>query len=112
MLQDKNAVACTQVYMYTVCLHLEQAFETLLEEMNLDTDVLEKHSLYCSSFEPTVACMKTCMIMPCCVTAVGLCKIIEKSYQWWVHLLFSVLRGSVLHSILDSLFSILHLCKK
>ena len=82
MLQDKNAVACTQVYMYTVCLHLEQAFETLLEEMNLDTDVLEKHSLYnlnCSSFEHTVACANTCITMPCCVPAVGLCKIIEKS---------------------------------
>ena len=80
MLQDKNAVACTRVYMYTVCFHLEQAFATLLEEMNLDTDVLEKHSLYnlnCSSFEHTVACAKTCIIMPCCVTAVGLCRIIS-----------------------------------
>ena len=68
--------------MYTVCLHLEQAFETLLEEMNLDTDVLEKHSLYnlhYSSFDHTVACVNTCIIMPCCFTAVGLCKIIEKS---------------------------------
>ena len=68
--------------MYTVCLHLEQAFETLLEEMSLDTDVLEKHSLYnlnCSSFDHTVACVNTCIIMPCCVTAVGLCKIINKS---------------------------------
>ena len=64
--------------MYTVCLHLEQAFETLLEEMNLDTDVLEKHSLYnlnCSSFKHTVA--NTCITMPCCVTAVGLFKIIS-----------------------------------
>ena len=80
MLQHKNPVACTQVYMYTVCLHLEQAFETLLEEMNLDTDVLEKHSLYnlnCSSFKHTVACANTCITMPCCVTAVGLCKIIS-----------------------------------
>ena len=68
--------------MYTVCLRLEQAFETLLEEMNLDTDVLEKHSLYnlnCSSFEHTVACANTCITMPCCVTAVDLCEIIEKS---------------------------------
>ena len=70
--------------MYTVCLHLEQVFETLLEEMNLDTDVLvlKKRSLYnlnCSSFEHTVACANTCITMPCCVTAVGLCKIIEKS---------------------------------
>ena len=68
--------------MYTVCLHLEQVFETVLEEINLDTDVLEKHSLYnlnCSSFEHTVACANTCITMPCCVTAVRLCKIIEKS---------------------------------
>ena len=27
---------------YTVCLHLEQTFETVLEEMKLDTDVLEE----------------------------------------------------------------------
>ena len=27
---------------YTVCLHLEQVFETLVEEMKLDTDVLEE----------------------------------------------------------------------
>ena len=39
-LHNKHAVACTQVY--TVCLHLEQAFETLLEEIKLDTDVLEE----------------------------------------------------------------------
>ena len=32
--------ACTRIC--TVCLHLEQAFETLLEEMKLDTDVLEE----------------------------------------------------------------------
>ena len=32
--------ACTWVY--TVCLHLEQVFETVLEEMKLDTDVLEE----------------------------------------------------------------------
>ena len=68
--------------MYTVCVHLEPEFETLLEEMNLDTDVFEKHSHYnlnCSSFEHTVACANTCITMPCCVTAVGLCKIIKKS---------------------------------
>ena len=27
---------------YTVCLHLEQTFETVLEKMKLDTDVLEE----------------------------------------------------------------------
>ena len=78
MLQDKHAVACTRVY--TVCLHLEQAFETLLEEIKLDTDILEKHSFYnlnWSCFKHTVACSN--ITMPCCVTAVGLCKIIEKS---------------------------------
>ena len=39
-LQNKHAVDCSQVY--TICLHLEKAFETLLEEMKLDTDVLEE----------------------------------------------------------------------
>ena len=33
-------LACTRVC--TFCLHLEQAFETVLEEMKLDTDVLEE----------------------------------------------------------------------
>ena len=28
--------------LYTVCLHLEQAFETVLNEMKLDIDVLEE----------------------------------------------------------------------
>ena len=36
----KYAVACTRVY--TVCLHMEQAFETLVEEMKVNTDVLEE----------------------------------------------------------------------
>ena len=40
MLQNKHAVACTRVY--TACLHMEQAFVTLLEEMKNDTDVLEE----------------------------------------------------------------------
>ena len=43
-LQNARAViyllACTRAY--TVCLHLEQAIETVLEEMKLDTDVLEE----------------------------------------------------------------------
>ena len=34
------AVAHTRVY--TVCLHMEQAFETLFEEMKVYTDVLEE----------------------------------------------------------------------
>jgi len=33
-------LACRQVW--TVCLHLEQGFETVLEEMKFDTDVLEE----------------------------------------------------------------------
>ena len=33
-------LACTRVW--TVCLNLEQAFETVLEEMKLDTDVLKE----------------------------------------------------------------------
>ena len=36
----KYAVAHTRVY--TVCLHMEQAFETLFEEMKVYTDVLEE----------------------------------------------------------------------
>ena len=65
------------------CLLLEQAFETLLEEMKLDTDVLDDrniillHNLNWSFCEHTVACVN--MTMLCCVTAVCLCKIIEKS---------------------------------
>ena len=39
-LRNKHAVDCSRAY--TVCLHLEQAFETLLAEMNLDTDLLEE----------------------------------------------------------------------
>ena len=44
-----------------MCLHMEQAFKILLEEMKLDTDVLEEtfHFItrikYWSSFEHTVA---------------------------------------------------------
>ena len=45
-LQNKHAViylpAC--ICVNTVCLHLELAFETILEKMKLDTDVLEKTS--------------------------------------------------------------------
>ena len=30
------------LFIYTVCLHLEQAFETILKEMKLDIDALEE----------------------------------------------------------------------
>ena len=30
------------LFIYTVCLHLEHAFETVLKEMKLDIDVLEE----------------------------------------------------------------------
>ena len=30
------------LFIYTVCLHLEQAFETARKEMKLDIDVLEE----------------------------------------------------------------------
>ena len=40
MLQNKHAIACMRVC--TVCMHLEQAFETLFEEMKPDTDVLKE----------------------------------------------------------------------
>ena len=72
---------------------MEKAFEILLEEMKLDTDVLEEtfrfitRIKYWSSFEHTVAFAN--ITMPCCVTAVGLCKIIEKSVMG--ESLFSVL---------------------
>ena len=39
-LRNKHAVDSSLVY--TVFMHLEQEFETLLEEMKLDTDVLEE----------------------------------------------------------------------
>ena len=39
-LQNKHAADCSLVY--TVFLHLEQEFETLLEEMKLDTDLHEE----------------------------------------------------------------------
>ena len=44
--------------------------------------------------------------MLCCVTAVCLCKTIEKSVLG--ESLFSVLRDSILNPILDSLFSIFY----
>ena len=40
MLQNKHTIACTRVC--TVCMHLEQVFETLFEEMEPDTDVLKE----------------------------------------------------------------------
>ena len=44
MLQNKHAIinflACS--CFYTICLHLEQAFETVFEQMKLDTDVIEE----------------------------------------------------------------------
>ena len=44
MLQNKHAIiyflACSCVH--TICLHLEQAFETVFEQMKLDTDVTDE----------------------------------------------------------------------
>ena len=56
------------LFVHTVCLHLEQAFETVLKEVKLDIDVrLKKQSLYnvnWSCFEHTVACAnKPCRVV-------------------------------------------------
>ena len=40
MLQNKHALACIRVC--TVCMHLEQAFETLFEETKRDTAGLKE----------------------------------------------------------------------
>ena len=40
MLQNKHAIACTRVC--TVCIHLEQAVQTLFKEVKRDTDVLKE----------------------------------------------------------------------
>ena len=68
------------LYTNVHCLHLEQAFETLLGEMKLDTDVLDETfalQLYWSYSKHTVVCANITIL--CCVTVVCLCKIIEKS---------------------------------
>ena len=80
MLQNKHAVIYLLPYtrVYTVCLHLEQAFETVLEKMKMIQMSLKKHSLYnlnWSCFEQRVACANKLR----CVVLQLLCKIIEKS---------------------------------
>ena len=58
-----------------VCIWSRHLRKYLLEEIRLDTDILEKHLLYnlnWSCFEHTVACSN--ITMPCCVAVV-----IEKS---------------------------------
>ena len=66
-----------------MCLHMEQAFEILLEEMKLDTDVLEETFCFITQIGLLSSILSLLRIvnitMPCCVTAVGLCKIIGKS---------------------------------
>ena len=68
-LQNKHAVIYLLPYtrVYTVCLHLEQAFETVLEKMKLDTDVLEEtftYNLNWPCFEHSVACAnKPCRVV-------------------------------------------------
>ena len=63
------------------CLHLEQALETSLEEMKLDTNVLdETFALQLELvFFRAYSCLRKNITMLCCVTAVCLCEISEKS---------------------------------
>ena len=68
---------------------------------------LKKHSLYnlnWSCFEHTVACANK----PCCVVLQVYVYVKLSRNQYWVNLLFSVLRNSILDLFLDrlSLFSI------
>ena len=99
-LQIKHAVACTWVY--TVCLHMEQAFKILPEEMKLEeTFHFITRIKYWSSFEHTVAFANREYNHAMLWVLVKLSR-----NQWPVNLLFSVLWDSILDSILDSLFSI------
>ena len=43
MLQNKHVLIyfIASACVYTICFHLEQAFETVLREMKLDSDVVE-----------------------------------------------------------------------
>ena len=76
------------VHEYTLCVCImEQAFEILLEEMKLDTDVLEETFRFTTRIKINVGLLLSILLLsrianitlPCCVTTVGLCKIIEKS---------------------------------
>ena len=92
-------------YEYTlfVCIW-SRHLKLWLRKWSLTQMFLKKHSLYnlnWSCFDHTCTVASANITMPCCVTAVGLSKL--STNQWWVNLVFSVLRDS----ILDGLFSIL-----
>ena len=63
--------SCTCVY--TVCLHLEQAFETVFEEIKLETISLKKHLLNLVLFQSKTSGCSHLLVVLC------QCKIIEKS---------------------------------
>ena len=92
---------CTQSNKH--CLHLEQAFETLLEEMELDTDVLDDRNIRFTTWIGLFASIQLlAWIWPCCVVLQLYVFVKLLRNQSWVNLLFSVLRDL----ILDSIFSI------
>ena len=88
------------------CLHLEQAFETLLEEMKLDTDVLDETF----SLQLELVFFQAYSRLRKYNHAVLLqLYVFVKLWtnQSWVNLLFSVPQDLILHPILDSFFPIL-----
>ena len=63
---------------------MEQAFETLVEEMKVYTDVLEETFPFYQTQIGLVSSIQSLVrianiTMPCCVRAIFLCKIIKKS---------------------------------
>ena len=85
------------------CLHLEQAFETLLEEMKLDTDVLDDRNIRFTTWIGLFASIQLLVwIWPCCVVIQLYVFVKLSRNQSWVNLLFSVPQDL----ILDSIFSI------
>ena len=85
------------------CLHLEQAFETLLEEMKFDTDVLDDRNIRFTTWIGLFASIQLLVwIWPCCVVLQLYVFVKLSRNQSWVNLLFSVLQDL----ILDSIFSI------
>ena len=83
--------ACTRIY--TVCIwsrHLKLYWRkwSLIQTDFLDETFTFNYSLNWSFSEHTVACVNLTML--CCVTAVCLCKIIEKSVMGWSSTRFSI----------------------
>ena len=75
------------------CLHLEQAFETLLEEMKLDTDVLDDQNIRFTTWIGLFASIQLLVwIWPCCVVLQLYVFVKLSRNQSWVNLLFSVLQ--------------------